>query len=370
MQIIGMTSGELFYPALDKAVKAGIEAIGSGFTHYSPTEGIYELRELIASHYRKSQADVMPENVLITGGARHAIYNVLGRVLDPGDEVIVPTPYWFSFPSMIHQARGKMVVLKTSAANDFRIEPEQLEALITPRTKLIIITNPCNPSGKIYTEEELNSIVEVMHRHPHVYVLSDEIYEFINYGDRPFRSISSWQSIADRVVTVNGFSKSFSMSGWRVGFIVATEKLIMDLKEYQEVTHSGISIFTQKAASAAWHYKDDFLPPLLKQLNSMRHKGADLLNSIPGVNCSVPDATYYFFPDVSGLFGKLDHNGERIRSSLDMTRYIFNDSHVQVLCGDLFGDANHVRISFGMDEEKMMEGLQRIRHSLEKLNYQ
>lgn len=367
MQIIGMTSGELFYPALDKAVKAGIEAIGSGFTSYSPTEGIYELRELIASHYRQSQADVMPENVLITGGARHAIYNVLGRVLDPGDEVIVPSPYWFSFPSMIEQARGKMIPLQTSAANNFRIDPDHLHSLITPRTKLLIITNPCNPSGKVYSEEELEQIVEVLEAHPHVHVLCDEVYEFINFGDRPFCSLSSWQSIADRVVTVNGFSKSFSMAGWRVGFIVATEKLIMDLKEYQEVTHSGISIFTQKAASAAWLYKDEFLPPLLSQLNRMRHKGCELLNSIPDVKCLLPEGTYYLFPEVSGLFGKTDPQGQLINNSIDVTRFIFNDSHVQVLCGELFGDPNHLRISFGMDESKMMEGLERIKLSLEKL---
>jgi aspartate aminotransferase len=366
MNLIELTSGEMHLPPMQVAVNAGVEAIQQGLSSYSPTEGIYELREAIASHYQQSQADIMPENVLITGGARHAIYNVLGRILDPGDEVILPAPYWHSYPDMIRQARGRLVLMHTNSADNFSLDPLKLEALITPRTKLFVLTNPCNPTGRVYTEQELGALVEVLERHPHVQVLSDEIFEFITFGS-PFCSIGSWQSIADRVVVVSSFSKTFAMPGWRVGFIVGSEKLIQQFKQYQEVTHAGISIFTQKAAAAAWKHRSAFFSSLLPELEQRRQKGMEMLKSVPGLHCYEPQATFYLFPDISGFIGKRDGQGNRLGSAADIARYLYTDAGVRVLYGELFGDMRHLRISFGGNGEEYYKGIEKVNLSLSRL---
>ncbi|MGB3619467.1 MAG: aminotransferase class I/II-fold pyridoxal phosphate-dependent enzyme [Catalinimonas sp.] len=383
MKTISLTSGELNYPAAALALEATRAAIDGTLTHYPSTEGVWELRAALAEHYRSTQADIMPENVLITSGARHAIYNVLKCTLQPRpdapDEVIVPTPYWFSFPDLVTRAKGELVPLPTHQADDFAIDPERLAALITPRTKLFILTNPCNPTGKIYSAAEIDALVEVLERFPHVHVLTDEIYDFISFeGGEPTHlpdgtvlpsvpHLGSWQQVADRVVTAGGFSKCFSMAGWRVGYLVAAENLIQRFKTYQEVTHSGVSVFSQRAALAAWNDRPAYLGDLMGELRRRRALALELLGAAEGLRVFPSQGTYYLFPDVSAYFGCTTPAGRVIRNATDLTMYLFADARVQVLSGDLFGDARHVRLSFGVKKAVLREGLQRIVGSLRKL---
>ncbi|SDJ86692.1 aspartate aminotransferase [Catalinimonas alkaloidigena] len=383
MNIISMTSGEISHPVPEAVLQAGLEAINQNLAYYPIGEGIYSLREQIARHYQATQADIMPENVLITAGARHAMYSVLMKLLcqtTGKNEVIVPAPYWFSLPDLIRQAGGKLVPLPTDPEDDYRIDPKRLEALITPQTRLFVLVNPCNPSGKIYSVDEIEAIVGVLEKHPHVHILADEIYEFICFEGHEFHAhqtgetascvahIGSWQSVADRVTTVSGFSKSFSMAGWRVGYIVASESLIQRYREYQDLTHAGVPIYTQKAAEVAWQERYRYLPDVLSQLDEKRRQGLAIFKAIEGIKCVRPQGTYYFFPDVSAFYGSLDHQGNPITNSVDMARYLFTDARVRVLPGEMFGNTNHLRISFGMPRPQMIEGLQRVTVSLRKLS--
>lgn len=366
MQTIVMTLGELSGKTYPPIIRAGIEAIEQGLTQYSPVEGIYELREAIAAHYAPNQATIGPQNVLVTAGVRQAVFNVLTNILGTNDEVILPAPYWFAFPSLIERAGGKLVTLPTHAADNYTLHPKQLEKLITPNTRLFIFNNPCNPSGRVYNEAEIDAIVAVLEKNPHVYVLSDEIYEYINYS-KDFRSLETWQSIADRLITVSGFSKAFSMSGWRVGYIVAAENLIMTFREYQQVTLSGVSIFSQKAALEALRQRDNYLPPLLSELNEKIELATELMNTIPNIACPKPQGAYYLFPDVSAYFGMVSPKGRNVDSAASMVAYLYIEAGVQVFAGDMFGEPRCLRISLVLDKDLMLEGLNRIKNGLLEL---
>ena len=384
MKSVSLTSGELHYPPSPLTLKAGAAAVDEELTRYPATEGIFELRAAIARHYQTHQAEIMPGNVLITSGARHGIYNVLRSNLRAGraqaDEVIVPTPYWFAFPDLIRQAGGRLVPLPTHLADGFAIDPARLEALITDRTRLLVLTNPCNPSGKIYSVAEIDALVAVLERHPHVHVLADEVYEFISFegGERRLQPdgtwlasvphISSWQQVADRVVTVSGFSKGFAMAGWRVGYVVAAENLIQRYKSYQDLTHSGVSALTQRAALAAWNDRGPYLTQMMEELHQRRALATSLLGEVEELRFMAAQGTYYLFPDVSAFFGRRDADGNVLRDATDFTKYLFADARVQVLCGTLFGDDRHVRLSFGVPTQVLREGLQRMARSLRKLS--
>jgi aspartate aminotransferase len=367
MQTIKMTLGELSGKTSEVIIKAGMDAIAQGFTQYSAVEGLFDLREAIAKHYSPDQADIGPERVMITPGVRQAVFNALTNLLQPNDEVILPVPYWFSFPDLIEAAKGKVVPLHTSAADNYAISAKHLTSCITPKTRMLIFNNPCNPSGRVYSEAEIDEIVAVIEKHPNVYVLSDEIYEFINFGHE-FKSMGSWQAIADRVITISGFSKAFSMSGWRVGYIVASENLIQKFRRYQQTTLAGVSIFTQKAALAALQNKENYLPNLLECLHDKVVMGAEIMNSIPLVSCAIPQGSYYLFPDVSAYFGKQSPKGWLIANAGSMAAYLYANAGVQVFAGDMFGEPKCLRISLVLDKELMLEGLQRIKKAIEELS--
>lgn len=367
MQSIVMTLGELSGKTHPSILKAGTEAIEQGFTQYSPVEGIFDLRQAIANHYAPQQADLGPENVMVTPGVRQATFNVLSNLLQAGDEVILPAPYWFAFPDLIEAAKGKIVLLPTEANNNYAINPKKLAELITDKTKLFIFNNPCNPSGRVYEEAEIDAIVEVIEKNPNVYVLSDEIYEFITYK-KNFMSMGAWQGISDRVITVSGFSKAFSMSGWRVGYIIAPANLIQIFRQYQETTLSGVSIFTQKAAVAAMQIKDEYLPVLLKELEEKIIIATEIINSIPNINCPEPQGAYYLFPDVSAYFGKQSHKGWIIENVESLAAYLYMEAGVRVFAGDMFGEPRCLRISLVLEKELMVEGLSRIKKAFSALS--
>ncbi|MES2387270.1 MAG: aminotransferase class I/II-fold pyridoxal phosphate-dependent enzyme [Bacteroidota bacterium] len=366
MKSISLKAGELSRPPFEPVVQGAIHALQAGKTHYSPVEGIWDLRLAIADLYRAHQADIGPENVLITPGVRQAIFNVLTNTVRPGDEVILPSPYYFSLPSLIEQAGGKVVILETKASDNFTISAKALERLITPDTRLFIFNNPCNPTGRVYSPAEIEALADVLQRHAHVHILSDEIYEFITYG-KEFRHFGSYQAIADRLITTSGFSKAFSMAGFRIGWLVANERSLQQFKAYQEVTLSGVSMFTQYAAREALKTRNEYLPPLVEELRLKRDNGLRILNSIPGLNCPEPEGAFYYFPDVSSFFGKTAPNGRRIHSAAELTAYLNSICKVQVFCGDLFGMPLNLRLSFSGQADDLYEALNRLKTALAEL---
>jgi aspartate aminotransferase len=367
MSFIALSIGELTRPTYEPVAKAGIDAINKGMTHYGPTEGVFDLRAAIAYQYMLSQSNIGPENILITSGVRQAVHNVLQCLLEKGDEVVIPMPHWFAFPELIAQAGGTQKNLVTTAAENWAINPDELRNLITPKTKLFIFNNPCNPTGRVYTNAEIEALVEVFEEFPHVHILSDEIYELITFDNHKMLSMSSFDVIIDRVITVSGFSKAFAMSGWRVGYITASEMLIQKFKRYQEVSVSGVSVFTQMAALAAMHTKDEYLPALLKDLTEKRDKAFDLLASIEGLEVVKPQGTYYFFVNMAGLMNRVTPKDRVIMNANDFCTYLLTQHHLQLFNGSNFGAANHVRISFSPEETLLFTGLERLKNALSLL---
>jgi aspartate aminotransferase len=360
---INLSLGELQRPTPQSIVDAGIEALNQGFTHYSPVEGIYDLRLAIANQYAQKQFDVGPENVMITPGVRQAVHNILQNIIEPGDEVILPSPYWFAFPDLIKLSGGVVVPLETTLEDQYSIDPDKLRSLITPKTRLFIFNNPCNPSGRVYTKEEIRNLVAVLEPHPEISILSDETYQYIVY-DKTFYPFSREQAIIDRMITVSGFSKTFAMAGWRVGYIVASEKLIQQFRRFQEVSLSGISLFTQYAALKAMEIKVEYLKELMASLEERRQTGIKYLNQVDGLRYLEPHGSYYFFPDVSYFFGTQTPDGQTIESAAQVVSSLFRLARIQVRPGLNFGAANHIRIGFTVDNGAWEEGIARVTETL------
>ncbi len=355
--------GELQNDTPKAIVDAGIEALQKGLTHYSPVEGIYDLRLAIANYYAGQQFDVGPENVLITSGVRQAVHNILQNIIQPGDEVIVPTPHWFAFPELIQLSGGVLVPLETSLNNNYAIDPDKLRALITPKTRLFIFNNPCNPSGRVYSKQEIKELVMVLEPHPEISILSDEIYQFIIY-DKPFYPFSREQAITDRLITVSGFSKTFSMAGWRVGYIVASEKLIQQFRSFQEISLSGISLFSQYAALKAFEIKEEYLKTLLETLRNRKAVGVEILSKVEGIQFLEPEGSYYFFPEISSFFGTQAPDGVVIESTSQLVSSLFKLARIQVRPGVNFGQPNHIRVGFTLDDALWKEGISRMAETL------
>jgi aspartate aminotransferase len=368
MSFIALSVGELSLPTYAPVAKAGIEAIKQGLTHYGPTEGIYELRAAIADHYNENQNNIGPENVLITSGVRQAVHNVLQCLIKPADEVILPVPHWFAFPDLIERAGATIVPLETHATEDWAIDPEKLRSLITPKTKLFVFNNPCNPTGRVYTREEIDALVSVLEEFPHVYILSDEVYEFITYDGHKMLSLSSYDVIIDRVITVSGFSKSFAMAGWRVAYITGSETLIQDFKRYQEISLSGVSIFTQMAAKEALISKEKFLPQLLNDLHLKRDKAFDMIRQMKGLTVVKPQGTFYFFINTEGLINAITPKERTITNANDFCTYLLTQHHLQLFNGSNFGAEHHIRLSFSPDEELLFQGLDRLKNAISLLH--
>ena len=364
---ISLTAGELAGQPYQTIVQAAVKALYDGKTHYSPIEGIYDLRTEIAGLYRPYQADVGPENILITPGVRQAVFNILTNTIRPGDEVIVPAPHYFGFPGIIGRAGGTLRKLETSAKDNFRISPEALERAINPNTRLFIFNNPCNPGGRIYSPTETEELAEVLQGHPQVHILADEIYEFVNYGYQ-FRHFGIHQAVADRLITVSGFSKAFNMAGFRIGWLSANEKMVQQCKRYQEVTLGGVSLFTQYAALEALRTRNEYLPGLMAELTEKRDRGLEILRTVKGLTCTTPEGAYYFFPEVSAFLGRAAPGGRPIITCSDLAGWLNNTFKVQVFGGDLFGMPNHLRISFSGNADDLYEALNRIKQAFNTLS--
>ncbi|MCX6291911.1 MAG: pyridoxal phosphate-dependent aminotransferase [Bacteroidetes bacterium] len=364
--VINLSLGEPDFITPDHIREAAKKAIDDGFTFYSPISGFPELRKAISAKFkRENNLDFKPEQIVVSTGAKQAIANIILSLVNPGDEVIIPLPYWVSYIEVVKLAEGKVIPVKSPIESDYKITPEQLEAAITPNTKLFIFSSPCNPTGSVFTRDELKAFADVLAKYPNVYVLSDEIYEHINFLDR-HQSIAEFDSIKERVIVVNGLSKSFAMTGWRIGYMGAPKWIADACDKMQGQITSGTCSISQKAAEKAL---TSDLKPTLEMKEAFRRRRnlvVKLMKEIPGWKINEPKGAFYVFPDVSSYFGKSD--GETtIRNATDMCMYLLHKAHVSIVTGEAFGDDHCVRFSYAAADDRLVEAIRRIKEALEKL---
>ena len=364
--IIDLSLGEPDFPTPLHICEAAKKAIDDGYTKYSPVAGYLDLRQAISEKFKRdNHLNFSPDQIIVSAGAKQSIANVMMVLIDPGDEVILPSPYWVSYREIIKLAEGTMVIIPSSVERNFKITAEELEEAITPRTKAFCFSSPCNPTGSVYTKEELKALADVLARHAGIFVISDEIYEFINFLGH-HESMAQFDSLKDRVVIVNGCSKAYAMTGWRLGYIGAPLWIAKACDKMQGQITSGASSISQRAALAAITSDQT---ETLKMCNAFRHRRdlvSGLLSDIPGIKTNNPDGAFYFFPDITSFFGKSDGK-EIIMSADDLCMYLIYNAHVSVVTGKAFGDENCIRISYAASEEKLITGLKRMKEALEKL---
>ena len=365
--IISLSLGEpdFFTPQFIK--DAAVEAMENNFTMYTPVPGYDDLRESISLKFKRDNGlDYTKDQIVVSTGAKQSIANVVLSIVGPGDEVIVPAPYWVSYLEIVKVAEGTPVVINAGIENDFKINGKQLEAAITPKTKMLIFSTPCNPTGSVYTKEELKDLADVLKKHPHIVVISDEIYEHINFIGK-HESLAQFPEVYNQVVTVNGVSKAWAMTGWRLGYIGAPKVIADACNKVQGQFTSGTCSITQKAAIAAMKADPSVLKDMIAAFNNRRKLVLTALNEMPGVNANVPVGAFYVFPEISSFFGK-SYNGFTVHNADDMCMYLLSEALVALVTGDAFGDPNCIRISYAASEETLTEAMKRIKAALAKLN--
>ncbi len=366
IDIIDLSLGEPDFDTPAHIKEAAIKAIQDNWSHYTPVPGFLDVREAVCTKFKRdNNLDYKPENIVVSTGAKQSLANAILALVDEDDEVIIPTPFWVTYSELVKIARGKVVEIKSTTERGFKITAEQLEAAITERTKLFLFSSPCNPSGAVYSKEELAALATVFKKHPGIYILADEIYEYINFAGK-HESIAQFDEIKDRVIIVNGLSKGFAMTGWRLGYIAANVEIAKACEKVQGQFTSGANSITQKAAVTA--LTTDLRPSMemTKEFAKRRTRVMELVKEIPGIICTKPDGAFYIFPDVSSYYGKTD--GESvITNAADFSMYLLNKAHVSSVMGDAFGEPKCVRFSFANSMEKIEEGWSRIKAALEKL---
>jgi aspartate aminotransferase len=366
LDVINLSIGEPDFSTPYHIKQAAKDAIEDNITYYPPVNGYPELREAIIKKFkRENNLDFKPDNIMVSNGAKQCIANIVMSIIDPGDEVIIPAPYWVSYKEIIKLADAKPIFITTSIENDFKITPEQLQNAITPRTKLFIFSSPCNPTGSVYSKEELKVLADVFALHEQVYVLSDEIYEHINFNGE-HQTIGQFENIKDRVIIVNGVSKSFAMTGWRIGYMAASTEITQACNKLQGQVTSGACSIAQMAALAALDGDLSSVKTMLKAFNERRDLIVELLNGIPGIKTNVPQGAFYVFPDVTYYFSKTDGK-ITINNAVDFCDYILNNAYVAIVPGNAFGDPNCVRFSYATSTKMISEALSRVKEVLAKL---
>lgn len=366
VDVIDLSLGEPDFDTPQHIKDAAIKAIHDNWSHYTPVPGFLDLREAICTKFKRdNQLDYKPENIVASTGAKQSLANAILALVDDGEEVIIPTPYWVTYSELVKIARGKVVEVHTSLESGFKISPQQLEAAITPKTKAFLFSSPCNPSGAVYNKAELAALAEVFRKHPDVYIISDEIYEYINFVGR-HESIAQFSDLKDRIIIVNGLSKGFAMTGWRLGYIAANPEIAKACEKLQGQFTSGTNSITQKAAVTA--LTTDLKPSfeMVEEFTRRRARTLQLVKEIPGLKCFEPEGAFYIFPDVRAYYGKSD--GENlIRNSADFSMYLLNTAHVSSVMGDAFGEPGCVRFSFANSMENIEKAWGRIKEALAKL---
>jgi aspartate aminotransferase len=367
IDVIDLSLGEPDFDTPQHIKDAAIQAIQDNWSHYTPVAGFPDLRSAVCTKLKRDNGlEYTPENIVVSTGAKQSLANAILSIVDEGDEVIIPTPFWVTYSELVKIARGKVVTVRTTAAAGFKISPEQLEAAITPRTKLFLFSSPCNPSGAVYAESELKALAAVFLKHPQVIILSDEIYEYINFVGKHF-SLAAIPELKERVVVINGLSKGFAMTGWRIGYIAANASIAKACEKVQGQFTSGTNSIAQKAAVAA--LTADLRPTLdmVEEFSNRRTRVLELVNDIPGLVCPQPAGAFYVFPDVSSYFGKTDGKTV-ISNAADLSMYLLNNAHVSSVMGDAFGEPTCVRFSFANSMTKIEEGWGRIKKALASLH--
>lgn len=358
--VISLSLGEPDFPTPDFVKEAAKKAIDENYSYYPPVPGYPELKEAICKKFKRDNGiDYSPNQVVVSTGAKHSIMNIVMCMVDPGDEVILPAPYWVSYFEMVKFAEGNPIVVEADITSDFKITPEQLEKAITKKTKLFIFSNPCNPSGTVYTKQELSKLADVFAKHPHVYVVSDEIYEYITF-DEPNVSMAIFENIKDRVITVNGLSKGYAMTGWRLGYIGAPVEIAKACGKIQGQFTSGANSIAQRAAITALENPEK-VEYMREKFMSRRNMFHELLSTVPGMKVNMPQGAFYLFPDVSGIFGKSAAGGSKIETSDDVCAYLLESQMVATTPGSAFGLPECIRLSYANSDEQLKEAARRIK---------
>jgi aspartate aminotransferase len=366
IDVIDLSLGEPDFDTPKHIKDAAKKAIDDNWSHYTPVAGYADLREAVCTKLKRdNNLDYKPENIVVSTGAKQSLANTMLALVDEGEEVIIPTPYWVTYSELVKIAKGIVVEVHTTLDSGFKITPAQLEAAITPKTKAFLFSSPCNPSGAVYSKKELEALAAVFSRHPDIFIISDEIYELINYVGKP-ESIAQFSDIKDRIVIVNGLSKAFAMTGWRLGYIAANAEVARACEKLQGQFTSGTNSIAQKSAVIA--LTADLGPSfeMVKEFGRRRRRTMELMRAIPGLKCFEPEGAFYIFPDVSSYFGKSD--GQTVvRNSADFSMYLLNSAHVSSVMGDAFGEPACVRFSFANSMENIEKAWARIASALAKL---
>ena len=370
IDVVDLSVGEPDFNTPDHIKEAAKKAIDDNWSHYTPVAGYLDLRESICRKFKRdNNLDYTPQQIVVSTGAKQSIANVMLSILNDGDEIIIPTPYWVSYSEIAKLARGKVVFVHTSSDARFKITPEQLEQAITDRTKLFIFSSPCNPTGVVYTKDELEGLAKVFQNHPEILIISDEIYEYINFakaGGAGHQSIAQFDYLKDRVIIVNGLSKGFAMTGWRLGYIAAAPEIAKACEKIQGQFTSGTNSIAQRSAIVALDSPLDATNEMVKQFNERKVRVMELIQDIPKIKCTEPDGAFYIFPEVKNYFDKRSGN-EIIKNAGDLCMYLLNTSHVSSVSGDAFGEPSCIRISFANNMKNIEEGLKRIKNGLAEL---
>ncbi len=361
--IISLSLGEPDFNTPDFIKEAAKKAIDDNYSTYSPVDGYLDLKEAICRKFKRdNNLDYTPANIVVSTGAKQSLYNIAQVMINPGDEVILPAPYWVSYYEIIKIAGGIPVEVPTTVESDFKITPEQLAQAITPKTKMIWYSSPCNPSGSVYSREELTALSDIILQHDNLYVVSDEIYEHINFSGT-FCSIASIPGMFDRTITVNGVAKAFAMTGWRIGYIGAPEVIAKACTKMQGQVTSGANSIAQRATLTAVDADPSVLNDMVAAFQRRRDLVVGLLQDIPGMKINVPEGAFYVFPDVSSFFGKT-LRGKLIQNADDFSMYLLAEANVATVTGDAFGNPNCIRFSYATSEDLLTEALRRIKEAV------
>ena len=366
IDVINMSVGEPDFNTPDHIKEAAKKAIDDNFSRYSPVPGYMDLRKAIVAKLKnENHLDYTTSEILVSNGAKQSVCNTVMALVNDGEEVIIPAPYWVSYPQMVKLAGGTPVIVNAGFEQEFKMTPEQLEAAITPKTRMLILCSPSNPTGSVYTKDELAALAEVIKRHEGMYVLADEIYEHINYVGK-HESIAQFPGMKERTIIVNGVSKAYAMTGWRIGFIAAPEWIVNGCNKLQGQYTSGPCSVSQKAAEAAYTTSQECVETMRKAFERRRDLIVSLAKEIPGLEVNCPQGAFYLFPKCSGFYGK-SYEGKTISNSTDLAMFLLEECHVATVGGDAFGDPDCFRMSYATSDDNIREAMRRIKETLAKL---
>ena len=359
--IIGLSLGEPDFNTPDYIKEAAIQAIKDDYNAYTPVDGYVDLKKAIITKFKRdNNLSYEPAQIVVSTGAKQSLYNVAQVILNPGDEVILPCPYWVSYSDIVKLADGVPVEVPTKLEDDFKMTPQQLEDAITPKTRMLWYSSPCNPSGSIYSKKELRALADVLKNHPQIIVVSDEIYEHINYGVTEHASMAEFEDMFDRTVTVNGVAKAFAMTGWRIGYIGAPDWIARACNKMQGQITSGANCIAQRAVITALNADPSVVKFMIDEFKVRRDLVLDLLSNIEGFQTNTPEGAFYVFPDVSYFFGKT-LRGKTINNATDFSLYLLEEALVATVTGDAFGNSNCIRISYAASQKEIIEAIKRIK---------